>query len=162
MKKRFLRPYDKIIIAILGLIGFLTGCDLIHPPVAEYGVPHADYEITGTVTDSITSLPIQNIKVTVTRVQTYIEKDSTFTHTDTLAVKETDIAGKYDIGFEFFPLDELTFEIKIEDTDGQANGGDFSSLQKEVVFKHSDLSGSKGGWYDGKAIKTLDIKLKKK
>ena len=161
MKKLILKPFDKIIIALLGLIGLLTGCDFIHPPVAEYGVPHADYQITGTVTDSITSSPIKNIKITVTHTQTYSEKDSTFTRTDTLISKETDNTGKYDISFGFFPLDELTFEIKTEDTDGPANKGDFSPVDRQVAFKNSDLSGGKG-WYNGKALKTINIKLKKK
>ena len=161
MKKLIFKPYEKIIIALLGLIGLLTGCDLIHPPVAEYGVPYANYELTGTVTDSITSIPIQNIKVTVTNTHTYTEKDSTFTRTDTLVSKGTDKTGKYDIRFEFFPLEELTFEIKTEDNDGPANGGDFSPVNRQVTFKSSDLSGGKG-WYNGKALKTIIIKLKKK
>lgn len=162
MKKLILKPYDKIIVALLGLIGLLTGCDLIHQPVAEYGVPHAEYEIKGTVTDSITSTPVQDIRVIVTRTQTYTEKDSTLTHIDTLALKKTDSQGKFDIQVEFFPLDELTFKVKTDDPDGPANGGDFVSQQKDVLFKHSDLIGSNGGWYDGKAVKTIDIKLKKK
>ena len=151
----------QIIIALLGLIGLLTGCDFIHSPVAEYGVPYADYEMKGTVTDSITSTPVQNIRVTVTRTQTYTEKDSTLTHTDTLTSKQTDTAGKYDLRFEYFPTDNLTFEIKTEDIDGQANGGNFSTVKRQITFKNSELSGGKG-WYNGKAVKTIDIKLKKK
>jgi len=162
MKKIFFKSCDKIIIALLGLIGLLTGCNLIHPPVAEYGVPYADYEIKGTVTDSITSAPIQNIRVTVTQIQTYIEKDSIHTHIDTLALKETDSAGKYDIRFQSFPLDKLTYKVKADDMDGLTNGGDFNSQAKDVLFIHTDLTGANGGWYNGKALKIVDLKLKKK
>jgi len=162
MKKLILKPYDKIIITILGLIGFLTGCNLINPPLVEYGTPTADYEIKGTVTDSITSDPIPKTRVTITRSQTYTSNDSTATHIDTLAIKETDSAGKYDITVQQFPLEDITFEVKIEDVDGSANGGDFNSQKKDVVFKFSDLSKGNNSWYMGKGVKTQDFKLKKK
>jgi len=161
MKKLILKPYDRIIIALLGLIGLLTGCDLIRPPVAEYGVPHADYEITGTVTDSITTAPVKNVQVIISRSVTTVQKDTTFALVDTLAVKETDNAGKYDAQFQTFPLEDLSFNVKVNDTDGPANGGDFSTKQLDVVFKLSDLSGNKG-WYNGKALKTMNFRLKKK
>ena len=160
MKKYILRPFDKIIIALLTIIGSLTGCDFIHTPV-EYGVPYADYVIKGTVTDSITSTPVQHVRVTITQNHPFTRNDSALIHIDTLAFKETDSAGNYDIQFQSFPLEELTFKVKADDIDGTANGGDFTSQQKDVLFKQSDLSGGKG-WYNGKAVKTIDIKLKKK
>lgn len=162
MKKLILKPYDKIIVALLGIIGFLTGCSIINPPVAEYGVPTADYEIKGTVTDSITSTPIENAKVLITRTQTYLDQNIAKTYTDTLAIKETDNTGKYDITVQGFPQEEVGFQVKIEDIDGTANGGDFNSQQKSIVFKNTDLTSGKTGWYSGKAVKTQDFKLKKK
>ena len=162
MKKLILKPYDKIIIGILGIVGFLTGCNLINPPLVEYGTPTADYEIKGTVTDSITSTPIAEARVIITRSQTYITNDSTATRIDTLAIKETDSAGKYDIAMQQFPLEDITFEVKIEDVDGSANGGDFNSQNKDVSFKFSDLSKGNNSWYLGKGVKTQDFKLKKK
>jgi len=162
MKKLFIKPFDKILIILLGFIGFLTGCSLINPPVVEYGVPHADYEVKGIITDSITSVPIQHIQVIITQNRVYYDQDLTLVHVDTLARKETDSAGKYDIQFQSFPLEENTFQIKAEDIDGLANGGDFSPQQKEILFKQSDLTGNKDGWYVGKALKILDFKLKKK
>jgi len=160
MKRFILKPYDKIIIALITIIGSLTSCDIFNPPV-EYGVPHADYEIKGTVTDSITSTPVQHVRVTVTQNHLFTRHDSALVHIDTLAVRETDSAGNYDIQFQTFPLEELTFKVKADDIEGTANGGDFTSQQKDVLFKQSDLSGGKG-WYDGKAVKIIDIKLKKK
>jgi putative lipoprotein (rSAM/lipoprotein system) len=160
MKKFILKPYDKIIIALLTLIGSLTGCDYINTP-AEYGVPYADYEIKGTVTDSIMSSPVEHVRVTVTQNRTFTRNDSALVHIDTLAVKETDSAGKYDIQFHTFPLEAQTFKVKAEDIDGTANGGEFIPQQKSILFTNSDLSGGKG-WYNGKAVKTIDIKLKKK
>jgi putative lipoprotein (rSAM/lipoprotein system) len=160
MKKFILKPYDKFIIALLTFIGTLTGCDFIHTP-AEYGTPYADFEIKGTVTDSISSAPVQHVRVTVTQDHPYTSHDSALIHIDTLAVKETDSAGKYDIQFEDFPLEAQTFKVKAEDVDGSANMGEFAPQQKNASFTQSDLSGGKG-WYNGKAVKTIDIKLKKK
>ena len=161
MKRLIIKPYERITITLLGLIGLLTGCNLIHSPVAEYGVPHADYEINGTVTDSITSAPVKNVQVTISRSVTTVQKDTTFTHVDTLAVKGTDSSGKYDAQFQTFPLEDLSFNVKVNDIDGPSNGGEFLSKQLDIVFKLSDLSGGKG-WYNGKALKTMDFKLKKK
>jgi len=160
MKKFILKPYDKFIIALLTFIGSLTGCDYIHNP-AEYGTPYADFEIKGTVTDSISSAPVQHVRVTVTQDHPFTRHDSALVHIDTLAVKETDSAGEYDIQFQNFPLEVQTFKVKAEDIDGPANGGEFIPQQKSILFTNSDLSGGKG-WYNGKAVKTIDIKLKKK
>ncbi|MFT3751944.1 MAG: radical SAM-associated putative lipoprotein [Paludibacter sp.] len=162
MKKLILKPYDKIIVAILGLISFLTGCNLIGPTPAEYGVPTADYEIKGTVTDSLTSTPITQAKVTITRTETWQLENQTTTHIDTLATEKTDSNGKFDIQVQQFPLDEVTFHVNIEDVDGNANGGDFYPQNKDISFKIADLTGTKADWYSGKAAKTQDFKLKKK
>jgi putative lipoprotein (rSAM/lipoprotein system) len=160
MKKLILKRYDRIIIVILGLIGFLTGCNLIHPPLVEYGVPHAEYEMKGTVTDSITSSPVQNIRVIISQTQN--NGDLASPTIDTLAIKETDSSGKYDILITHFPSDSIIFHVKVDDMDGTANGGDFNSQTKDVLFHQTDLTGASGGWYDGQALKTVDFKLKKK
>jgi putative lipoprotein (rSAM/lipoprotein system) len=162
MKNIHLKSFDKIIVLILGCIGYLTGCNLINPPMAEYGTPHADYEIKGAVTDSITASPIQNARIIITQDHSYTNGSQTLTYIDTMAVKRTDSEGKYDVQVVSFPLEEVAFKVKVDDTDGSANGGDFIKKESDVLFKSSELTGGKGGWYDGKAVKTVDFKLKKK
>ena len=159
MKKLIIKSFDKFLLTILGLIGFLTGCSLINPPLVEYGTPHAEYEIKGTVTDSLTAAPVQNARIIIS--QTHNEGDLIAPRIDTLALKETDSNGKYDIQFQDFPLDGITFQVTVVDIDGTANGGDFVSQEKDVMFKQSDLTGGKS-WYDGKGVKVIDFKLKKK
>jgi len=129
--------------------------------MAEYGTPHADYEIKGTVTDSITASPIQNARIIITQNHSYLNGGQTLIHINTLAIKQTDSAGKYDILVGSFPLEEVSFQLKVDDTDGSVNGGEFVSQAKEVLFLRSELTGGKS-WYSGKAAKTIDIKLKKK
>jgi len=156
MKKLFLKPFDKILLILLAFLGF-TSCETSY----EYGTPSADYEIKGTVTDSIMATPIQNARVIITQTHSYPNGVQTISHIDTMAVKQTDNGGKYDIQVGSFPLEEVTFHLKVDDIDGSANGGDFVTQEKDVLFKSSELAGGKG-WYAGKAKKTVDIKLKKK
>lgn len=158
MKKLFLKFFDKTLIGLLAAFGFFSACE----PVVEYGTPTADYEFKGTITDSVKSVAIQNIKVIVTLTKSYEMSDTTISRIDTLGSTSTDISGKYDIQFQEFPLDDNTFRIEAKDEDGDANGGDFKSGTKDVSFKLSDLEGKKSGWYDGKAIKTIDIMLQPK
>jgi putative lipoprotein (rSAM/lipoprotein system) len=154
MKNLFLKHFDKIILALLGCIGFLTGCSIINPPVAEYGVPSADYIIIGTLTDTTTLEPIRNIKI--------IRCDSntnSFIPFDTIY---TDSQGKYQSSIRAFPILDPIFKLKVDDIDGIQNGGDFQSKTVEVVFTSGDWIEIKSGMYKGKAQKTVDIKLKKK
>ena len=149
MKKLFLKPFDRIILSILAILG-LTGC----PAVAEYGTPSADYVIKGTVTDSLTSTPLPNIRI--------IRGDSasyTYPPYDTIY---TDAQGKYLTTIRSFPVQSPTFHLKVADIDGTQNGGDFQSKTLEVVFTSSDWIAKESGWYQGKAQKTIDIKLQKK
>ena len=158
MRKLFIKIFDKFLIGLMACTGLFSGCET----VVEYGTPTADYEIKGTVTDSITSIPIQKARVIVTLTKKYLQQDTTITIVDTLASTLTDVSGKYDIQFKEFPLEEISLKLKVNDEDGAANGGDFASSEKDVVFKSSDLEIKKSGWYVGKATKTQDIKLQTK
>jgi putative lipoprotein (rSAM/lipoprotein system) len=159
MKKLIIKSFDRFLLVLLGLIGFLTGCSIINPIPVEYGTPHADYEMKGTVTDSLTAAPVQNARIIIS--QTLNQGDLVAPRIDTLALKETDSTGKYDILVQDFPIDGITFQVTVVDIDGTANGGDFVSQEKDVIFKQSDLTGGKS-WYDGKGVKVIDFKLKKK
>lgn len=154
MKKLIINPFDKIVIAILSVIGFLTGCNIINPPVAEYGVPSADYIIKGIVTDSATSTPVPNIRI--------IRGDSTVYSYPQFDTIYTDAQGKYQTTVNSFPFESPTFHLKVDDVDGTQNVGEFQSKTMEVVFTSSDWIKKESGWYEGKSQKTADIKLNKK
>ena len=149
MKKLFLKPFDKIILSLLAIFGF-TQCEM---PV-EYGTPSADFIIKGTITDSISSTPVANIRV--------IRGDSTSLAYPRFDTIYTDVNGKYQTTVRSFPVESPTFHLKVDDMDGAQNGGDFQRKTVEVVFTSSDWIEKKSGWYAGKAQKTVDIKLKKK
>jgi putative lipoprotein (rSAM/lipoprotein system) len=148
MRTKCIEFFDKVIILLLSAVGFLTGCDEIGGGnVAEYGVPNADYELKGTVTDEITSQSIQNIRV-IRPVQSLEYSDTTYTDKD----------GKYHFVFNDFPND--TYQLKFEDIDGGENGGEFITAEVEGVFtKNDQVQKGNGHWYDGKFVKTHDITL---
>lgn len=61
MKNKSLKFFDKIVMALLGLFPFFSGCD---EPREMYGTPTADYLIKGTITDEQTTTPVKDIKLT--------------------------------------------------------------------------------------------------
>lgn len=150
MKKSIVGLFDKIIIALLSCFAFFTGCDILKESPCEYGTPTADFEIKGTVTDSITSNALPNIRV--------IRKNADYPQFgDTIY---TDANGKYSFSFRDFPSENPTFPIKVEYIDGALNGGDHVSKQVNVVINSTDwVKDGDGHWYYGKALKTQDFKL---
>ena len=149
MKNLFLKPFDKIILSLLAILGF-TQCEVAY----EYGTPSADFIIKGTITDSISSTPIPNIRI--------IRGDSTSYSYPLFDTIYTDVNGKYQTTAGAFPVESPTFHLKIDDIDGAQNVGYFQRKTVEVVFTSSDLIEKKSGWYAWKAQKTVYIKLKKK
>lgn len=133
---------QKLLILLLGLLG--VGCgnndspdDL---PMPEYGSPHADYRVSGKVTDSA-GVPIPGIEVS--QWEGY-----------TAAV--TDADGNYLVDeADFWSFPSLTFT----DPDGPENGGEFEEKTVPVEFTEADRIEPGAGWYGGKFAKTVDVTL---
>ena len=137
MKKLIIKSFDKIIVALLGMLGIfnLSSC-------MEYGMPEGEYHFNGIVTDKETSNPIQNIQVVSDRGTIYTNSEGKFTCSDWM---------------------NSVFHLKIEDIDGEENGGDFESQEIEVKFTQADqVEKGDGKWNKGKFVKTQNIKLEKK
>lgn len=150
----FLTGTNKLLAGLLTLLGFsVTSCE----PTDEYGSPYATYEIKGkVVNEEGTAIP--DIQVVISAPNVYGEEDM-FAYRDTLS---TDKQGQFEIqkGLEAFGED-LTFKIKAEDIDGEANGGSFEETTTEVTFKNEDLKGKSGNWNLGKAEKEVTLTMKK-
>ena len=144
MGKPVIKLFDKIIVILLGFFGICSSCNM----PTEYGEPYADYEIKGVITNKENAQPIQNIRV----IQGW----------DTIY---TDAEGKYafnNLGY-FPPSPETLFHLKVEDIDGEENGGDFATQEIEVKITEDDrVRKGDGNWYEGKFEKTEDIELEKK
>jgi len=157
MKKQVIKFWDKVIVVLLGVAGAFTGCGKksdcgCDAPRAElmYGPSTAYYGIRGTVTNNANSKSIPNIRI--------IRKISA-DYADTLY---TDSKGNY--GFDYYWSNvENDILLKVEDIDGQANGGEFAT--KEISVKLTDAEKEKmEECYQkgGRFFKTQNIELKKK
>lgn len=144
LSKNLLKAVNGLLIGLLGMLGF-SACRGDLPLM--YGCPHADYIIKGKVTNE-TDKPISGIEV---RSPLYEG------HADTLY---TDKNGEFTYKRENFPNEDIP--LLFSDIDGDANGGSFAPDSISVSFKGVKLEGGDGDWYEGKAEKTVTIKLKEK
>ena len=150
MKKLFLANYNKIIAFCLTLLGFATACTDMFPG-SEYGVPHADFIINGSVKSEINSSTIKNIRVIMADTSShYVYSDTCF----------TDLNGNYTVKLVAFPDDQV-FKINLQDIDGVANG-QYQTLDTLVEFKNPVFTGGGKHWYNGSTQKVLNLNMKAK
>ena len=141
LKTTFFKSTNVIISFLLFVLGFSTSCDLIGIR-AEYGSPHADFIINGSVKASETNQAIPNIKVKASWDSVY-----------------TDQSGNYEINIQSFPEDQ-DIQLLFIDTDGEANG-DFQQLDTIIQFKNINFD-KEGTWYYGEVEKEFNVTLNKK
>lgn len=147
---------NKLLAGLLSLLGFsLAACDKIGTD--EYGCPHADYEIKGKVVNedgtAVPNIQIVAAEDAITENDLYIYRDTIF----------SDSKGQFSTQLQPTTIGEdITFKIKIEDIDGEQNGGLFEEQTTEVLFKKEDLKDASGNWYYGKATKEVTIVMKNK
>ena len=146
MKKQITKFFDKIIIVLLGILGIVTSCCV----VCMYGEPVAEYEIKGVVTDKTSTSPIKNIRI----IKQLYDNSS-----DTLY---TDSQGKYVFNFGEQYVFGAPIHLKIDDIDGEENGGSFASQEIEVIFTNDDLTRKPKRNNDSKKyVKIQNIELEK-
>ena len=160
MKVRFNRWYNAVLTALLSMLGF--SCSLDEPdeygstPV-EYGTPHADYILKGTVTDEA-GTPIKGIKTSLKE----ISKDDTGTYVFGIDSIQTNESGNYQLKNSGMPYDKR-IKLFVEDIDGEANGGEFLNDTLDIDYgKAVEVEEGDHHWYDGKYEVTTDVRLKKK
>lgn len=142
MKKQSIKLFDKIVAALLAFIGYALGsCS------CDYGTPSASFEVKGTVM-GIESGPLDNIHVIVDTNQGW--KDTICTNKQ----------GYYNYAGHDFTAPRV--RIKVEDVDGEANGGEFLSDSTEFVFTKDDRTEKGDGWYEGHFERTVNFTLKRK
>ena len=138
--------YKKILVFLLSIIGIsVVAC-------YKYAAIVSSFELKGKVTDTLDN-PIENLQITLQENGHLVEKTT------------TDETGNYyflDGGF----TDNTTVMVKVEDVDGEENGGEFATQIITFPIKNSDyVKGKKGKRdkdYKGSASKEIDFKLIKK
>lgn len=117
-----------------------------------YGTPTTEFVVKGKVTDSA-GVPIKGIVVSSKDVSSFIDcsglsavtaDDGTFT---TNKMREFGVMGT----------------LIFTDTDGEANGGDFATLEVDIAkLPKSQTKEGDGAWNMGGYEVTADVKLRKK
>lgn len=159
MKVRFYRWYNAVLTALLSMLGY--GCssdepDMYGTPVAEYGVPYATYMVEGTVTDEANN-PIQGIKTSIKGIFPNGDK----VYVDAVDSVLSDASGKYQLRYR--GMDRPEYKLIVEDTDGEANGGEFLSDTLDIEYgKAVKVKNGDGAWNGGEYMIQQPVRLKKK
>lgn len=147
IKSLFVKNENKILFSILGILGFSSACKNILP-VAEYGVPVAEYILQGKITSAENTNPVKGIQVIMANEYRY--NDTAYTDSD----------GNYCTSSVDYP-ENLTFQIFVNDVDSTLNGS-YQNQTLSVTFSSDDLSGGDGNWDSGSATKILNIVINPK
>ena len=151
MKTRVIKAGRAVLGFLLALLGF-SGCEYIGR--CEYGCPHADYKLQGTVTDARTKQPVKNIRV----VFCSGGLDAEYSYKDTLY---TDESGKIERDYPSMTIDHTRLQVLLEDIDGDENGMyETQLLEKENLPVKQVKKGDKH-WYQGAFTITADAELNK-
>lgn len=116
------------------------------------------FVISGTVTDSVSSLPINGIKLVLTKSYPITSAGISSVKTDTVFKGFSDALGTYKFQFLTLPPNDMTFKLNASDIDA-ANNGSYNDREVTVLIesfnwdrKASDVSG-------GRVTKTQNVKL---
>jgi|WetSurMetagenome_2_1015567.scaffolds.fasta_scaffold04603_7 putative lipoprotein (rSAM/lipoprotein system) len=137
-----LRFLSLVIGGVLGLFCNRPG------PIPTYGMPYADYQISGTVLSADQDAPVKGLSVSLR---------------DTLnasAITDsgvTDSLGRYSLQFSGAPW-ENTWVLKVRDVDSIENGS-FRAKDTVISIPESDLREPSGNWYEGHGEKIVDVKI---
>ena len=155
MKTKIYRLYGAVLSVLLSVLGF-SSCSKEEMRV-EYGSPHADFIMQGTVTDEQGN-EINGILVSAERYQDF--KDGRYWFN--LFSKKTAYYGEYYLYYQDFPGSKYT-KLIVQDVDGEANGGEFASDTLDIDYESAEqIKKSDGNWYEGTFRITQNIQLKKK
>lgn len=137
----FLKLASISIGAVLGIF-----CTSANEPAPLYGMPYANYTISGTVRSTDQNLPVKALLISLKDTGSLSELiDST----------RTDSLGRYSLEFTVAPHENVWL-LGVRDVDSSDNG---SFLPKDTVVSipQSELKDPSGTWNYGHAEKTVDM-----
>jgi putative lipoprotein (rSAM/lipoprotein system) len=153
MKKKILLHLSKVFTLIVASVIFIS-CNTNN----EIGTSNTMFVISGTVTDSVSSLPINGIKLVLTKSYPITSAGISSVKTDTVFKGFSDALGTYKFQFLTLPPNDMTFKLNASDIDA-ANNGSYNDREVTVLIesfnwdrKASDVSG-------GRVTKTQNVKL---
>ena len=150
LNRKFIKGTNWALAGLMSFLGF-SSCDDVTKSAEEYGTPHAEFAISGKVTDA-EGKALQGIRVVVPDKTPF----NTVEINDTLYTKEN---GSFEYSHFGFPTnDSVNIKMKCEDVSENAR---FETDSTKVTFLNPEFKGGKG-WFVGKAEKEVNIKLKRK
>jgi len=156
IKLKFLKSTNSLIVLLISLLGFSSSCKK-EDQKYMYGVPHANYIISGVVKSAADDQAVPEIIVEIRSIDRIQEGQ----------------AGERLVGTGFTYFDgnysstvygdsgEQSYHVKFIDTDGALNG-EYETLDTTIVFKNPKYTDGDGSWYRGIAEQELNVKLKPK
>ena len=155
-RREFIKGMNRALAGVITMLGF-GGCNVIDPKV-EYGTPHADYTVKGTVVNKANGKPIQGIRVGYGCVSCPVPEYGVLptsynlkSHVLTDARGDFKLTDRFDTGGNEIP-------VYVEDIDGEENGW-FQSEYLQVDFKNAVHSGKQKSWYKGEYTVTINVEL---
>lgn len=158
MKKRIF-SVRTLLSGVLAMLGF-TGCENAWNGSEMYGTPSVDYRVIGEVTDEA-GKPLQGIRVIVKdKSIDRIDDDWTkyYHEGDTVY---TDAKGSFKSA-KIRSIAIYQQRIVFDDVDGEANGGEFRSVDMSIKDLDSKQIKKGGSWYDGEYELSTKVEMKKK
>ena len=140
MKAKLLTSINSLLVFLLGVLGF-SSCNYM----AKYGVPHAELEVSGMVTNQ-EEQRLEDMRVTVKQEGR-----------QALPRTYTNQAGWYE-EHGYIDVPRNTVDIIVEDPSGVYAS---DSIHLEITYDKKDVS-KNDDWNEGKATVRQDFKLKKK
>ena len=154
MRKISLRFWAKVL-ALLGVGGAMESCEIIQFGACMYGCPHADYKLTGSVTDEDGN-PIPGISIRQYQSAGPNEDRSViYDGWEGPELVKTEADGTFVIEtvLTSFGGDE---EFIFRDVDGPENGGEF--VDEPMKIKFDQVKKGDKAWYGG-AFEASDVKV---
>ena len=131
---------------VLGL--FCTTRPTVVRVSSLYGMPWADYKVSGTIYASNTHKALNGMKVTLT---------DTAYGSRPIHTQVTDSSGKYDFKFSGAPWNN-SWILQAGDIDSTANGS-YINKDTTITIPDSMLDSAVGAWYNGHGEKHVDLNL---
>jgi len=154
MKKKILLHLCKAAFALIVVSGTFISCNTNN----EIGTANTMFIISGTVTDSISNAPINNIKLVLTKSYPITSGGISSVKTDTLFKGFSDALGAYKFQFYTLPPNDMTFKLNASDIDGSGNGT-YNSREVPVVIESFNWDRKASDVNGGRVTKTQNIKL---
>jgi putative lipoprotein (rSAM/lipoprotein system) len=153
MKKKILLHLCKVFTLIVASVIFIS-CNTNN----EIGTATTLFVISGTVTDSVSSNPISNIKLVLTKSYPITSAGISSIKTDTVFKGLSDALGAYKFQFYTLPPNDMTFKLNASDVDGNGNGS-YNDREVTVLIESINWERKASDVNGGRVSKTQNVKL---